>query len=313
MTSTSPIRFCELSNEPVEYRIPGLLRNRGNVLISAYRKTGKTSLILTLQACLDKGTPFLGKSCEPLPGPSVYTNFELDQPMLRKYAKDLGLDIRSERALVLDFRGRATKFRLSDDEWREDFADMLLDMEASALIVDPIHPVLIGNFTDSNSNDEARATLELLGEVAEMAKLLHLFIVDHTGHADKTRARGASGKEDWADVLWNVQGNGDSRTLDAIGRGVSDSLTYEMTSDGKLTTAPDFGTAHQPGKPTLHGAIRAALADGDALTVAELCAATNASQQRVQEALQAMETMGNIERTGKAGRAELWRIPPRKY
>ena len=56
------LHISDLSDEPVKYRIPDLLTMRGNVLISAYRKTGKTTLILHLAAALcNKTTPFLGR------------------------------------------------------------------------------------------------------------------------------------------------------------------------------------------------------------------------------------------------------------
>lgn len=233
-SKVSPFVFIDLpdlDDTPVEYRIPGFLANESrNVLISAYRKTGKTALVATLANSLVTGSPFLSATCKALDGPLVYVNLELSQAMLRHYFGSLHLRL-SRSIKVLDYCGQASKFLLADEDWRLDFARALIDIRAAALVIDPLHPLAAMNGADSNSNDEMRHTLELLGEISRDANLDHLFIVDHTGHAEKNRARGASGKEDWADVLWNIRGQEDEpRTLTATGRGdIGGSVTYNRS------------------------------------------------------------------------------------
>lgn len=297
------LHISDLSDEPVEYRIPDLLTMRGTVLISAYRKTGKTTLVLHLAAALtSKSKQFLGRPCTPLDGRLVYANFEMEQNMLRKYATDQDLN---GNFLVQDYRGFASHFELANEDWREEYANHLVDEEVAGLIIDPIHVLTVGAGADSNSNDDAREVLEWLSEVAALANLTHMFIVDHTGHGDKTRARGASGKEDWADILWNLQGvEGEStRTLQVTGRGASGAAAYIKREDGSLESASASGG----GDMNANNRVMIELGkSARAMTPVELQAATGLAQQTVSKACNTLNEQGSIKRIGKVGRAEAW-------
>lgn len=297
------LHISDLSDEPVEYRIPDLLTMRGNVLISAYRKTGKTTLILHLAAALcNKSAQFLGRPCAPLDGRLVYANFEMEQNMLRKYACEQSIN---GNFLVQDYRGASSHFDLGDDDWREEYAQALVDNEASALIIDPIHVLQVAGGGDSNSNDDARLILEQLSEIVYMARLQHLFIIDHTGHADKTRARGASGKEDWADILWNLQSseNSEARSLSVTGRGAQGGTSYTKNDGGQL----EAGTMSGGGNPNNGVMIELGKAE-EPMTVADLEALTGLSQSAISRALNALEEQGSAIRTpSRTGRAQTWR------
>lgn len=298
------LRLDQLDPHPVKQRIDGLLTERGHVLLSAYRKTGKTTLVMHLAAALtSKHKQFLGKDCTPLRGRLIYVNLELEQNMLRDYAGKQGIDLARDNILVLDKRGRSSTFHLGDEEWREQWAKSLRKEDAEALIVDPIHVLSVSSGVDSNNNDEARGVLEALGEVATMAKLTHLFIVDHTGHADKSRARGASGKEDWADVLWNLKRDEgqEQATLVASGRGVSGGATYSIGEDGLLYPGEAAGGDNSNNRImlTLGKSARP-------MTIAELGAATGLSQQSVSRVCLDLEEQGSARRIGKVGRADAW-------
>lgn len=316
----APVKLAQLDDTPIEYRIPDILTDQGNVLISAYRKAGKTSLILDLIKSLTTGADFLGGlSCDPLDGPVVYVNLELFQSMLRKYALDIGIKLSNDSFLIQDYRGRASKFLLADDEWRDDYAYELRAIQASALIIDPISPLLAMNGVDSNDNDMSRVVLEQLGEVATLAGMKHLFVVDHTGHVEKNRSRGASAKEDWADMLWNIkhdpgQPEGSPyRILDVIGRGVQGSQRYAM-QDKKLRLAtPDTAPKNGQSKPTKEGEILSELRKG-ARTISELAglAKVNLSEERVRQILSDLETRGSVLKQGKRQQADLWIVPKRQ-
>jgi hypothetical protein len=309
-------RFDELDDSPIQYRIPGLLTEQGNVLISAYRKMGKTSLILDLAIALTSSRNFLGQlECMELDGPLVYINLELLEPMLRMYLDDLGIKQNNDMLLSQDYRGRSTSFNLGDPDWRDKYADVLYKEGAKALIVDPIHPLLVSGGADSNNNDESRYTVELLGEIARHAELDHLFVVDHTGHADKSRARGASGKEDWADILWNINSDdqtGAYRTLNVTGRGANGSARY-MMKDKELVITSGGSNDHEEApkevsKPTPMGVIRDYMAREDRpLTVQAICSATGFSQPTVSRVLSDAITL--VEKLPeKEGKAPLWRL-----
>jgi hypothetical protein len=308
------ILLKDLDQNPIEFRIKDLLTMHGNVLISAYRKAGKSSLIINLMAALTSDAKFLGQfACKPVDGRVQYVNLELYQSMLWHYCQNMGLRIDNEDVLIQDYLGRATEFMLADDQWREWYVEQLVQDEVKALIIDPIHPLVALQGTQSNDNDESRTVMELLGNIARMAELDHLFVVDHTGHAEKQRARGASAKEDWADILWNVQrgaeDSGNDRYLDVTGRGVIGHASYEMDRNGRLTGSQAIATPE--GKVPLSGKIRAELERaGRALTAKELATALDYDRSTVTDKLNEMESLGNVEK-GKRLRdgGQLWRLP----
>lgn len=154
----------ELDPAPVRYRIPGLLKERGNVLISSYRKTGQTTLMMHLAAALTTKAAFLGLDCSPLEWKLGYVNLAMDQGDLRQYMTDQGIELGSPRMWLQDYRGKAGRFRLADDGWRADYADMLFKEEVEALVIDPIHPVLVSSSAGVRpENDGTRLALERRG------------------------------------------------------------------------------------------------------------------------------------------------------
>lgn len=320
------LTLAELDRTPIEYRIPDLLTTEGNVLISAFRKTGKTSLILNLIAALTSEENFLGSlPCKALPGPVVYVNLELHQSMLWQYCQEMGMQVDNKQVLIQDYRGYSNKYQWPDDEWRSQYTKMLTSVGASALIIDPIHPLLVSGMVDSNSNDEARLALELLGEIARDAELAHLFVIDHTGKADRTTARGASSKEDWADVLWNIgmdaDGSSPYRTLTVTGRGVSGEQRYLRRDKHLYLAASHDGSEDRAGHSagaaggtqTTQGKILAELRRCPC-TVPQLLAAIGTSNSSISAALNMLEGSGNVERVGRArgkGGPDVWKIVQR--
>jgi hypothetical protein len=310
VTLREPQYLCELDPNAPRERIKDLLTMNGNLLISAYRKTGKTTLILALLHALTSGDDFIDRRCVPVEGTAVYVNLELQQNMLRKYALDNGMDLDNKNVLFMDYRGYGSEFRVCDDGWRDEFAAFLRDQHAKVLIIDPIHVLMIYNVQDSNATDEARHLMEDLGSLAVEAELDHLIVVDHTGHYDKSRARNSSGKEDWADVLWNVQGEEDQpRTLSAMGRGVQGIAMYNLNKDDRRLHEISTGTDDKVPAPSQ---VRVVLAQSPrAMTVKEIAAAAKLGESTVAKHLSSMEVMGNVQRkkAGRQGGAELWELP----
>jgi len=208
-------------------------------LFSAYRKAGKTSTIMGLVKGLTSPADFLEQPCMTVAGRVVYVNFELSDQMLRKYAQDAGLQLDSDKMRVWQLRGNARQFPITNDDFAVMFAEKLKEAECEVLIIDPLSPIMASQGWDSNDNDRARQVCESFSMVGQMADVSNIIIVDHTGHEIKTRSRGASGKEDWADVLWNLEKTGDTRKLRIEGRGVDEnSITFKRDSQtGELVTA----------------------------------------------------------------------------
>jgi len=302
------IGFQDLDSTPITYRIEDLLTMEGNLLINAYRKTGKTSLILNLLAALTSPERFLGcYETVPVMGTVVYINVELHQSMLRKYCLDMGIDKLNDRVLFQDYRGQVSRFDILDEAWRMDYVDMLRDVKARALVMDPIQPMIAMHGGNSNDNDEARKVVEHFSQIAADAGIDHFIAVDHTGHLDKTRARGASGKEDWADVIWNITKDGEGvpeRTLTATGRGVDYSCRYTMR-DGKLAPIEP----PKDGEITTKGLVIRELRRCP-LTVADLSAKVGKERSTIAKILGEMLDFGQAKRVGKQGQAEVWQLVP---
>lgn len=231
---------AELDDTPFVYRIEGLLPAKCNVLFSAYRKAGKTSTMLNLSKALTTKERFFGEfRTDRVEGRVVYLNFELDEQMFRKYMEDNRLDLDNPRLVILNLRGKVGQFRILDETFRNCFAELLREQECEVLIVDPLSTVMSRHGQDSDNNDAARMVLEMFTEVQALADIDHIIVVDHTGHENKGRVRGASGKEDWADVLWVQEKNGSdlTRKFKAEGRGVDESsFIISRTADGTIET-----------------------------------------------------------------------------
>ena len=106
------LRLGDLSAEPVRYRIPGLLTERGNVIFSAYRKTGATTLVWNLIAALtDRKKNFLGGlECYQLHGRVMYADFDMGQQSTRYCAEWQGC---SPDGKVILYQGSIHGFCLS--------------------------------------------------------------------------------------------------------------------------------------------------------------------------------------------------------
>jgi Mrp family chromosome partitioning ATPase len=83
-----------LDDRPVEYRIPDLLVNQSQLVISGYQSVGKTTLALNLAAAMT-GLSFLGSvPCKPVDGTVVFVNLTPGQRVLRRMMCTTGIDLR---------------------------------------------------------------------------------------------------------------------------------------------------------------------------------------------------------------------------
>lgn len=153
------MRFCDLDDTPVEYRVSGLLTMNGKFQFNAYQKSGKTTTTMHLLKSFDTGDDFLGRTVIQTRKPWMYANLELPQNMLRKYATDEGLDIESRNLLVADFCGRGAELMelLTDPD---QLASQELFDGLGGLIIDPLAPLLALSGIDEKDNHGVRYTLE---------------------------------------------------------------------------------------------------------------------------------------------------------
>jgi RecA-family ATPase len=71
-------------------RIVDLLGWEASTLISAQRKTGKTTLVLNLARCLVLGQSFLNRTVQPVRGRVALLNFEVSARQIARWAADPG-------------------------------------------------------------------------------------------------------------------------------------------------------------------------------------------------------------------------------
>lgn len=298
--------LSDLDDTPLTYRIENLLPTGCNVLFSGYAKTGKSTLVLDLIRALTTKDDFLGSlPCTRTSGTVVYLNLELSDMMLRSYALQNGLELSNSRLRVLSLRGQAGKLRVLDENFRAEFARQLAEQECEVLIVDPLAPIVAMMGISSDDNDKVREVLEGFSEIAELAGIDHVIIVDHTGHEAKGRARGASSKGDWPDAIWNLEANGDSRTLTATGRGVEAKLS--------IARNPETGRLEVVVPPDVDGGdeknVLSMLSAEDWTETPELKTLTGLDKSTFSRRMNDLLKQGKVERKdGRGNKPDAWRL-----
>ena len=217
------------------FRVEQLIPDRANTLVSAQRKTGKTTLAgLNLARCLVTGEKFLGRfDTRPVEGNVGILNYEVSGHTLESWMAEH--EIPPDRVYLNHLRGRANP--LATEDGRRRLANALKDYDVEALIVDPFGRA----YTGSSQNDagEVTAWLVSLDRLVREVGVLDLILTCHTGW-NAERTRGSSALEDWPDsilALRRSETEDRKRYLMAIGRDVElpesalayDTLTRTLT------------------------------------------------------------------------------------
>jgi hypothetical protein len=213
--------------ETARWRIDGLLPASGRLLLSAQRKTGKTTAVGNLARSLLTGEPFLGRfEVTKLDGRVVVLNYEVTGETFARWMDDIGVP--HDRLYVVNLRGRRNL--LADEEGRTELAELVRAQDGEVLAVDPFGRA----FTGKSQNDTGEVTpwLGRLDEVAETAGVTELILTAHAGW-DGERTRGSSALEDWPDsiVTMTRDPDTDQRFIKAEGRDVDvdeDRLDYDQ-------------------------------------------------------------------------------------
>lgn len=310
-----------LAEEPsaVKYRIEDMWPTNGKILITAPKKSGKTTLIGNLVRCLADGSPFLvsntfaghqGFEVAPLDDRKVMVlDFEMTRDMLRTWLADQR--IQNLDAIEIELmRGRTWDPR--DHQQRKQWAAYLRSMNVGTLLVDPIGPVLHGLGIEENSNSEVGALLTALDRLCHEADVDELAVVHHAGHGAEQRSRGASVFLGWPDATWELKRETDGSTLrflSAEGRDVllpETALTYDWATrrlalgTGGRTEARSAGDAE---------IIAAIVAESPGKSVNELKKLARETEigtkaQRQQDAIRAAKDSGLIHVHHGANRAQ---------
>ena len=220
-------KWLEEPDDEVSYRIEGLWPSNGNVLLTAQHKAGKTTMAINLCKSLLDGTPFLGRfKVKKVTRKLVYLNFELSDRQFKSWFRRAGIK-NTQNLIVWNLKGEMNP--LGSELSREKFAVNLRELEAEVLLVDPFSGAFRNG--DSNSNDEVKAFLLAIDELARLAGIKEVLLIAHAGH-EGNRARGASTLGDHPDALWYISKSESSmrRLFKAEGRDVlldEESLTLD--------------------------------------------------------------------------------------
>lgn len=236
--------LAEILARPAEpaARVDCVIPWEASTLITAQRKTGKTTLVLNLARSLLTGQSFLGEfAVQQIDQNVAVLNYEVSAAQLARWAHDIGYDD-PDRLLLVNLRGRRNPLGHAED--RAQLAQMLREHRTEVLIVDPFSRA----FTGSSQNDagEVGAFLTDLDRFARgEAGCRDLILTAHAGW-DGERTRGSSGLEDWADSIITLTRDPDSdkRYIRAVGRDV-DLDERELTIDNRHLSLSGGGSRKQ--------------------------------------------------------------------
>lgn len=211
-------------------RVDGLIPWDSSALLTAQRKTGKTTMTLNLARCLLTGEPLLGRfDVRPIDGTVALLNFEVSGSQLARWARDV--EVPGDWLTIVNLRGRRNP--LTDQEDRAKLAAYLRSRSIETLIVDPFGRAFTG--TSQNDSGEVGSFLVDLDRFARAeVGARDLILTAHAGWNGE-RTRGSSALEDWADVIVTMtrqEGTGE-RYLKAQGRDVDldeDRLSFDPTT-----------------------------------------------------------------------------------
>jgi RecA-family ATPase len=234
-------RFLGIEFNTPQYRIHGLWPTGGTVLCSAYRKTGKSTLVQNAIRSLKTGEPFLGCHVTPIDSDQsiAHVNLEVDERTQQYYARPFG---GFPNVYLYNLRGRARQFDIINDNIRAKIAEQLIDLNCSILVIDPLGPILRAFGLDENKNsaDGGGAIVEGINALVNEAHLSEALLIHHTGHGSQWRARGSSVFGDAPDVLWGYRlGRHKLEEADDEERSSIDPNARYFSATGRLET--DFG------------------------------------------------------------------------
>lgn len=209
----SDSEFLDTEYTPDPWLFRGLVEVDQRVILSGYRKAGKTTFMSdAVRTYLDGGaflgcfeaTEEIGTEC-----PVLYLNLEVPERKFQEYVAGIGL-LSRDRLRVCNLGGKGFNI-LSDPHF--DWLDAAVnEMGVCTLIVDPLRRCYEG---DENDNGIAKEVVDRFDRLIDRNPCLrNVFIVAHTGHEQGNsfvedpglfaRPRGASVWGDWADVLLSL-------------------------------------------------------------------------------------------------------------
>lgn len=223
--------------EPEPFLIQGLAPARGNIVLTAQYKSGKTDLVMgSLNRALADGVPFLDKFEVHVPEGGIkvgHWNIEMDEAFLiDEYIRPSGYQ-NTDNLVIASLRGY--RVNILSEVGRGWTVNWLKTNAVKVWTIDSIAQLARMAGVNENDNKEMGALLGAVDEIKTEAGVDAAFLIAHTGRAEqqegKERARAATIIDDWPDSRWVMTVDGsDVRYLQVQGRGTdlkSTSLEYD--------------------------------------------------------------------------------------
>lgn len=235
--------FLAVEDPPIQWLLQGLQPCGTNALLVAQAKSGKTTMVTNLvKALVDKLT-FLGEVLNSFEGTVTLIDDELDERMLRRWLRNVGLT-NPGRLRVVTLRGRLSTFNIVDPDVRAAWAANLAGTDY--LILDCLRPAMDACGLDENH--DAGIFLNAYGDLLHEAGIPSSLVVHHMGHTSQ-RSRGDSRIMDWPDVLWKLtradpEDPKSTRSFEAFGREVDFARRELEYDNGTLTLSETDSAEH---------------------------------------------------------------------
>lgn len=245
------------------YLVENLWPENGRVVLTAAKKTGKTTMVGNVLRSLLDGGSFLG-NFPVKPGNKVYLiDNEMNSKALQKWYREFDAQ-HYENLFVECLRenreyGRRV-FNPLDETNRAVWAERIAATGANVVVLDCLRPQMDALGLDENH--EAGLFLDAMDALIQQAGVPHLLVVHHSGHLEG-RARGDSRIGDWPDAEWklNKKTEQGTRSFQAYGRDVSvPAQALKYTAENRLLELdPDALRMEEAAKDEEKRAAQAAL------------------------------------------------------
>lgn len=192
------IKAGTIKPRPLDWRIAGMFEDDSILLIVGDPSAGKSFLALDMAACIASGTAFHGRKAKQ--GPVVYIAGEGRNGIARRRA---AWEIRNEIDLAdAPLYMSSGAANIGDPE---STGEVLRAIEATGqtpalVVLDTLNRNMAG---DENSTPDMRQFIQCCDEI-RTAYNCTVALVHHTGHGDKSRARGSSVLHGAIDTTYHV-------------------------------------------------------------------------------------------------------------
>ena len=190
--------LLERPREPVRFRFDSVWPVKGRVLVTAMKKTGKTTMVGNMLRSLVDGDPFLGRHASEPVERVVLVDDEMSEHQLQDWLGDQGIKAK-DRVQVQPLRGAMSAFDILDPAVRRQWVDRFRG--ADVLVFDCLRPALDALGIDEDK--DAGQFLVALDALCYEAGIPELVVIHHMGHNNE-RSRGSSRIEDWPDAIWRL-------------------------------------------------------------------------------------------------------------